>query len=85
MGAKPGQGTVWSALQSGDVLQLSWCVGGIMGSLLLYGILQVDHNAPPDPRPAVVSQQYHGTGVGSIVCSTCYVTDTGLILHACQC
>ncbi len=54
MGVKPGQQRSWSAWQSVDAVHMSWCVGGIMGSLLLYGILQVTNvPPPPTPRPAV--------------------------------
>ena len=38
--------------QSVDAVHISWCVGGIMGSLLLYGILQVIERPPPPPDPS---------------------------------
>ncbi len=52
MRPKPGQTDLWSAMRSVDLMHLSWCIGGIMGSLLLYGILQV--LVPPPPQPPFI-------------------------------
>ena len=64
MGAKPVQTDVWSAMRSVDLAHLSWCIGGIMGSLLLYGILQVMSTRTPPPPPGPPTKCAHDRARG---------------------
>lgn len=35
-------GPIWAKIKSNEKLHLAWCVGGIIGCLVVYGVLQVN-------------------------------------------
>lgn len=49
--AAPGGTGLWAMVKANEKLHLAWCVIGVVGCLMLYGVLQVsaEHRAEHTP------------------------------------
>jgi hypothetical protein len=39
-------GSVWARIKANDKIHMAWCVSGIIGCLVVYGVLQASEAQP---------------------------------------